>query len=107
MSSTPPLCSYNRRENAGQEPEALVRTRSRLIFRDLISPDRRADSAGHIGIRRTGPGTLDGFKGTATGVGTTFDNINAIAAPADLAVTKTGPATATASTVISYTSNPR
>ena len=54
-------------------------------------------------VTPTGPGTLDGFKGTATGVGTTFDNINAIAAPADLAVTKTGPATATAGTVISYT----
>jgi uncharacterized repeat protein (TIGR01451 family) len=51
----------------------------------------------------TGPGTLDGFMGTATGVGTTFDNINIIAAPADLAVTKSGPATANAGTVISYT----
>src|SRR6202011_5891026 len=35
----------------------------------------------------------------------TFDNINVIAAPADLAVVKTGPATATAGTVISYTIN--
>jgi uncharacterized repeat protein (TIGR01451 family) len=51
----------------------------------------------------TGPGTLDGFMGIATGVGATFDNINIIAAPADMAVTKTGPATANAGTVISYT----
>ena len=56
----------------------------------------------HI-VNPTGPGTLDGFMGTATGVGTTFDNINIIAAPADLAVTKSGPATANAGTVISYT----
>jgi uncharacterized repeat protein (TIGR01451 family) len=51
----------------------------------------------------TGPGTLDGFMGTATGVGTTFDNINIVASPADMAVVKTGPATANAGTVISYT----
>jgi uncharacterized repeat protein (TIGR01451 family) len=51
----------------------------------------------------TGPGTLDGFMGIATGVGSTFDNINVIAAPADMSVTKTGPATANAGTVISYT----
>jgi uncharacterized repeat protein (TIGR01451 family) len=51
----------------------------------------------------TGPGTLDGFMGTASGVGTTFDNINLVAAPADMAVNKTGPATANAGTVISYT----
>ena len=57
---------------------------------------------GHI-VNPTGPGTLDGFMGTATGVGTTFDNINIVAAPADLSVTKTGPATANAGTVISYT----
>jgi uncharacterized repeat protein (TIGR01451 family) len=54
-------------------------------------------------VTPTGPGTLDGFMGTATGVGTTFDNINLIASPADLAVLKTGPASANASTVISYT----
>ena len=57
---------------------------------------------GHT-VTPTGPGTLDGFMGTATGVGTTFDNINIVAAPADMAVVKTGPATANASTVISYT----
>jgi uncharacterized repeat protein (TIGR01451 family) len=51
----------------------------------------------------TGPGTLDGFMGTATGVGTTFDNINIVAPPADMQVNKTGPATANAGTVISYT----
>jgi uncharacterized repeat protein (TIGR01451 family) len=57
---------------------------------------------GHT-VTPTGPGTLDGFKGTATGVGTTFDNINIVAAAADMAVTKTGPASASAGTVISYT----
>ncbi|HEV7428397.1 MAG TPA: hypothetical protein VGQ46_18730 [Thermoanaerobaculia bacterium] len=56
----------------------------------------------HI-VAPTGPGTLDGFKGTATGVGTTFDNINIVAAPADIAVNKTGPATAGAATTINYT----
>jgi uncharacterized repeat protein (TIGR01451 family) len=54
-------------------------------------------------VNPTGPGTLDGFMGTASGVGTTFDNINVVAAPADMAVNKTGPATANAGTVISYT----
>jgi uncharacterized repeat protein (TIGR01451 family) len=54
-------------------------------------------------VAPTGPGTLDGFMGTATGVGTTFDNINLVAAPADIGVNKTGPATANAGTVISYT----
>ena len=55
-------------------------------------------------ITPSGPGTLDGFKGTATGIGLGFDNINLVAAsPADLVVTKTGPATATTGTVISYT----
>jgi uncharacterized repeat protein (TIGR01451 family) len=53
-------------------------------------------------VTPTGPGTLDGFMGTATGVGTTFDNINIVAAPADMSVIKTGPATANAGTVISY-----
>jgi uncharacterized repeat protein (TIGR01451 family) len=56
---------------------------------------------GHV-VVPAGPGTLDGFKGTATGIGATFDNINLIAAPADLGVTKSGPATATVSTVINY-----
>lgn len=56
----------------------------------------------HI-VNPTGPGTLDGFMGTATGMVTGFDNINLIAAPADMAVTKSGPATANAGTVISYT----
>ena len=54
-------------------------------------------------VTPTGPGTLDGFMGTATGVGTTFNNINVVAAAADLAVVKTGPASANAGTVISYT----
>lgn len=55
-------------------------------------------------VNVTGPGTLDGFKGTATGIGGTFDNVNLIAnTPADLSVSKSGPATATAATVISYT----
>jgi uncharacterized repeat protein (TIGR01451 family) len=55
-------------------------------------------------ITPTGPGTLDGYMGTATGVGTTFDNINTFAGvPSDLSVVKSGPMTATAGTVISYT----
>lgn len=53
-------------------------------------------------VTPTGPGTLDGFMGIASGMGH-FDNINIIAGPADLAVLKTGPASANASTVISYT----
>ena len=57
---------------------------------------------GHI-VAPTGPGTLDGFMGTATGVGTIFDNINIVAAPADMSVIKTGPATANAGTLLSYT----
>jgi uncharacterized repeat protein (TIGR01451 family) len=58
---------------------------------------------GHV-INVTGPGTLDGFMGTATGIGGTFDNINNFAnVPADLSVTKSGPATALAGSVISYT----
>jgi len=56
---------------------------------------------GHI-VNPTGPGTLDGFMGTATGMVTGFDNINIVAAPADMTVTKSGPATANAGTVISY-----
>ncbi|HSY49282.1 MAG TPA: hypothetical protein VLC46_10760 [Thermoanaerobaculia bacterium] len=58
--------------------------------------------AGHS-VTPTGPGTLDGFMGTATGIGGTFNNINVIAAPADMAVTKTGPASSTTGSVISYT----
>jgi len=55
-------------------------------------------------ITPTGPGTLDGFMGTATGVGATFDNINLVASsPADLAVAKSGPATVNAGAAISYT----
>ncbi len=55
-------------------------------------------------ITPTAPGTLDGFMGTATGIGAGFDNINAILnAPADLSVTKTGPATASTNTTIAYT----
>ncbi|MCU1347076.1 MAG: hypothetical protein JWO56_106, partial [Acidobacteria bacterium] len=55
-------------------------------------------------ITPTGPGTLDGFMGTATGIGIGFDNINLIAAsPADLVVTKSGPATANVNAAISYT----
>lgn len=54
-------------------------------------------------ITPTGPGTLDGFKGTATGIGIGFDNINVVDPAAGLSVIKTGPATATAGTVISYT----
>jgi uncharacterized repeat protein (TIGR01451 family) len=54
-------------------------------------------------VTPTGPGTLDGFMGTATGIGGTFNNINVIAAPADMAVAKVGPASAVAGSVISYT----
>lgn len=44
---------------------------------------------GHT-VTPTGPGTLDGFMGTATGVGGTFNNINVIAgANADVSITKT------------------
>jgi uncharacterized repeat protein (TIGR01451 family) len=58
---------------------------------------------GHT-VNPTGPGTLDGFMGTASGIGGAFDNINLIAgSPSDLAVTKSGPPSATAGTVISYT----
>lgn len=46
---------------------------------------------GHV-VTPTGPGTLDGSKGTATGVGTTFDNINVVAGNADLSITKTASA---------------
>ena len=55
-------------------------------------------------ITPTGPGTQDGIMGTATGIGGGFDNINLIVnAPADLSVTKSGPATATTNTPIAYT----
>ena len=54
-------------------------------------------------ITPSGPGTLDGFMGTATGVGVDFDNIDLIAgSPADLSVTKTGPPTVTQGDPISY-----
>jgi len=58
--------------------------------------------AGHS-VTPTGPGTLDGFMGTATGIGGTFNNINVVAAPADMAVAKVGPPSAVAGSVISYT----
>ncbi|HEV7764079.1 MAG TPA: DUF11 domain-containing protein [Thermoanaerobaculia bacterium] len=55
-------------------------------------------------VTPTGPGTLDGLMGTATGIGAGFDNINVIAgSPADLSVTKTGPATASTNTQLAYT----
>ena len=53
-------------------------------------------------ITPTGPGTLDGFMGTATGIGAGFDNINLIGV-ADLSVTKSAPATAPAGGQIHYT----
>jgi uncharacterized repeat protein (TIGR01451 family) len=55
-------------------------------------------------ITATGFGWLDGVMGRATGIGAFngFDNINALVnSPADLSVTKTGPATA--STTLAYT----
>lgn len=55
-------------------------------------------------VTPTAPGTLDGFMGTATGIGAGFDNINAILnTSADLSVTKTGPATTSTNTTIAYT----
>jgi uncharacterized repeat protein (TIGR01451 family) len=55
-------------------------------------------------VTPTGPGTLDGFMGTATGIGAGFDNINTLVnSPANLSVTKTGPGTATTNTPIAYT----
>jgi uncharacterized repeat protein (TIGR01451 family) len=55
-------------------------------------------------ITPTGPGTLDGFMGTATGIGAGFDNINnLIAGIADLSVTKTASSTAPAGGQIHYT----
>jgi uncharacterized repeat protein (TIGR01451 family) len=55
-------------------------------------------------ITPTGPGTLDGLMGTATGIGAGFDNINIVAGePANLTVSKTGPATATPGAPIAYT----
>jgi uncharacterized repeat protein (TIGR01451 family) len=53
-------------------------------------------------ITPTGPGTLDGIMGTATGIGAGFDNINAIGV-ADLTLTKTGPGTAPSGGQIHYT----
>ena len=58
---------------------------------------------GHT-VTPTGPGTLDGLQGTATGVGTTFDNINLIAGNADLSITKTaGPPPYVTSGTVTYT----
>jgi uncharacterized repeat protein (TIGR01451 family) len=54
-------------------------------------------------VTPTGPGTLDGQTGTATGIGGIFDNINLIAGPTDVSVAKSGPATAPRNSVISYT----
>jgi len=55
-------------------------------------------------ITPTGPGTLDGFQGNATGIGAGFDNINLlVGSPADLVVTKSGPATANVNGPIGYT----
>ncbi len=55
-------------------------------------------------ITPTGPGTLDGFMGTATGIGATFNNINNLAgAGADLSITKTGPSTVPSGGNIQYT----
>lgn len=54
-------------------------------------------------VTPTGPGTLDGFMGTATGIGGGFDNINLIVGDTDLSITKTGPATATTNSTITYT----
>lgn len=55
-------------------------------------------------VTPTGPGTLDGFLGTATGTGAGFDNINTLLnTPANLSVTKTGPAAASTNTTIAYT----
>jgi uncharacterized repeat protein (TIGR01451 family) len=55
-------------------------------------------------ITPTGPGTMDGLFGDATGITGFFDNINIVAGqPANLTVTKTGPATATPGAPIAYT----
>ena len=58
---------------------------------------------GHT-VTPSGPGTLDGLKGTATGIGTIFDNINLIAPNADLSITKTaGPPPYTTNGPLTYT----
>jgi uncharacterized repeat protein (TIGR01451 family) len=58
---------------------------------------------GHT-VTPTGPGTLDGLKGTATGIGTAFDNINVIAGNADVSITKTaGPPPYGTSAPLTYT----
>jgi uncharacterized repeat protein (TIGR01451 family) len=55
-------------------------------------------------ITPTGPGTLDGFMGTATGIGAGFDNINTLAgSPADLVANKIGPSSVPTNTPITYT----
>jgi uncharacterized repeat protein (TIGR01451 family) len=54
-------------------------------------------------VTPTGPGTLDGFMGSATGIGAGFDNINLIVGPTDVSVTKAGPATAATNGSIAYT----
>jgi uncharacterized repeat protein (TIGR01451 family) len=54
-------------------------------------------------VTPTGPGTLDGFMGTATGVGAGFDNINLIVGSTDVSVAKTGPATGATNGTITYT----
>jgi uncharacterized repeat protein (TIGR01451 family) len=56
---------------------------------------------GHT-VTPTGPGTLDGLMGTATGVGATFDNINVLAGNADLSISKSGPASAPSGGNINY-----
>lgn len=55
-------------------------------------------------VNATGPGTLDGVMGTATPLGSGFDNINLIVgSPADLSVSKSAPASVNAGTNITYT----
>jgi uncharacterized repeat protein (TIGR01451 family) len=57
---------------------------------------------GHT-ITPTGPGTLDGFKGTATGVGVGFDNINNFPSPSSVSGTKTASGTFAPNGSITYT----
>jgi len=67
----------------------------------LDSLDNSAIPAATVNI--TGPGSLDSFAGTATGLGAGFDNIGLlVGSPADLSVTKTGPATVSTGAPISY-----
>ncbi|HEU4522559.1 MAG TPA: DUF11 domain-containing protein, partial [Thermoanaerobaculia bacterium] len=52
----------------------------------------------------TGPGSLDGVAGTSSVLGSGFDNINGIiGSPADVVVTKSGPASVDAGAPITYT----